>query len=594
MAKEHKLNLEHIRHSLAHLLAMAVLKKIPQAQLGIGPVIENGFYYDFELPKPITDTDLPEFEKTMRELIAQKLDFSGEKITPAQAKKIFKDHPFKLELIKEYSQEKKQLTAYYTCPTSTNYKLQTTNCFIDLCKGGHAKNTSEINPEAFRLTHIAGAYWRGSEKNPMLTRIYGVAFETKKDLDAYFKIREEAEKWDHKKLGPELDLFTFSELVGAGLPLWTPKGTLLRDLLDDFVWRLRKKYGYERVDIPHLAKIELYKTSGHWDKFKDELFKITTREGHLFAVKPMNCPHHTQIYARRQWSYRELPQRYASTTKCYRDEQSGELTGLSRARSFTQDDAHVFCRMSQTKEEFLKIWEIVHAFYAAFNLSLRIRLSLRDPKQPEKYLGDQSRWKTAENILREIASEQKANTFEGIGEAAFYGPKLDFMAKDSLGRECQVATIQLDMNMPDRFNLTCINEKGEKERIVMIHAAIMGSIERFLSILIEHTAGSFPFWLAPVQIAVLTVNDSVHPYTNNLIKTLHKKDYRVTLDNRNETIGKKIREAELQKIPYILIVGNREAETGKVAVRERGKGDLGPMPLEKFIVKMEEEKNPPI
>lgn len=583
MAKEHKLNLEHIRHSLAHLLAMAVLKKIPQAQLGIGPVIENGFYYDFELPKPITDTDLPEFEKTMRELIAQKLDFSGEKITPAQAKKIFKSQPFKLELIKEYTKDGRELTIYKTGEE-----------FIDLCKGGHAKNTSEINPEAFRLTHIAGAYWRGSEKNPMLTRIYGVAFKTKNELAEYFKMREEAEKWDHKKLGPELDLFTFSELVGAGLPLWTPKGTLLRDLLDDFVWRLRKKYGYERVDIPHLAKIELYKTSGHWDKFKDELFKITTREGHLFAVKPMNCPHHTQIYARRQWSYRELPQRYASTTKCYRDEQSGELTGLSRARSFTQDDAHVFCRMSQTKEEFLKIWEIVHAFYAAFNLSLRIRLSLRDPKQPEKYLGDQSRWKTAENILREIASEQKANTFEGIGEAAFYGPKLDFMAKDSLGRECQVATIQLDMNMPDRFNLTCINEKGEKERIVMIHAAIMGSIERFLSILIEHTAGSFPFWLAPIQIAVLTINESVGSYVEKIVQELRDKDYRVSLDDRNETIGKKIREAELQKIPYILIVGNREAETGKVAVRERGKGDLGPMPLEKFIVKMEEEKNPPI
>src|SRR3989338_3960518 len=489
--------IESIRHSLAHLLAMAVLKKIPQAQLGIGPVIEIGFYYDFELPKPITDADLPEFEKTMRELIAQKLDFSGEKITYVRAKKIFKDQPFKLELIKEYTKDGRELTIYKTGEE-----------FIDLCKGGHAKNTSEINPEAFRLTHIAGAYWRGSKKNPMLTRIYGVAFETKKELDEYFKMREEAEKWDHKKLGPELDLFTFSELVGAGLPLWTPKGTLLRDLLDDFVWRLRKKYGYERVDIPHLAKIELYKTSGHWDKFKDELFKITTREGHLFAVKPMNCPHHTQIYARRQWSYRELPQRYASTTKCYRDEQSGELTGLSRARSITIDDAHVFCRISQAKDEIRKIWDIVHALYGAVNLPLKLRLSLRDPEHPEKYLGSKGHWARAEEILREVARENKTEHAEAPGEAAFYAPKLDFMATDSLGREWQVATIQLDVNMPESFDLTCINEKGEKERIVMVHAAIMGSFERFISILLEHTGGKFPLWLSPVQVKILPIGET--------------------------------------------------------------------------------------
>lgn len=571
MKNSQESKIESIRHSLAHLLAMAVLKKFPKAKLGIGPVIENGFYYDFKLPKPITDADLPDLEKYMRELVSQKLDFTGEKVTPLKAKKIFKDQPFKLDLIKEYSKEGRELTIYHT------------GDFTDLCKGGHIKNTSEINPQAFKLEKITGAYWRGSEKNPQLTRIYGLAFETGEELETYLKQQEEAIKRDHKKLGLELDLFTFSDLVGPGLPLWTPRGTLIRHLLDNRVWALRKTRGYMRVEIPHITKKDLYERSGHWDKFKDEIFKIVTREGHVFALKPMNCPHHAQIFARRPHSYREMPQRYANTTMQYRDEQTGELSGLSRVRSISIDDAHVFCRQTQIQDEILKIWEIIDEFYGNFGFPLRVRLSLHDPKEAKKYLGSPTLWASAEKTLHEIAKEKVAHAEEGIGEAAFYGPKVDFMAKDSLGREWQVATIQLDMNQPERFDLSCINEKGEKERIVMIHAAIMGSLERFLAIIIEHFAGAFPFWLSPVQIQVLSVSDEAKPYAVKITQELEDRGYRVSFDDRNETIGKKIREGEMQKIPYLLIIGNRETESKTVAVRERGKGDLGGMDLEEFL-----------
>ncbi len=571
-------NLDNIRHSLAHLLAAAVLKKFPKAKLGIGPVIENGFYYDFKLPRPISDEDLKEIENSMREMIRAKLPFSGKKITPAAAKKTFKDQPFKLELIKDLQKEKKPLSIYYTGKV-----------FFDLCRGGHVKNASEINPEAFKLEKIAGAYWRGDEKRPMLTRIYGLAFHTKKELDDHLSMLAEAARRDHKKLGPELDLFTFSDLVGSGLPLWTPKGTLLRNILDDFVWELRKAYGYEKVEIPHITKKELYEVSGHWQKFSEELFRITTREGHFFAMKPMNCPHHTQIYKRKKWSYRELPQRYANTTMCYRDEQTGELAGLSRVRCITQDDAHVFCRLSQAKEEFLKIWNIIHTFYAAFGFELRIRVSMHDPKHPEKYLGDKKKWKFAESMLKEIVKEKQADTFEGIGEAAFYGPKLDFMAKDSLGREWQVATIQLDMNMPERFDLSCTNEEGREERIVMIHAAIMGSIERFLSIIIEHFAGDFPVWLAPVQAAILPVSEKFSGYAKEVEGELKNNDIRTELGDANETLGKRIREVELRKIPYILVVGEKEMSSKTVNVRTRHKKETETIPLGSFVERITKE-----
>lgn len=591
-------DLDAIRHSLAHLLAAAVLKKYPQAKLGIGPVIENGFYYDFLIANGheskdessrIKEEDLKEFEDEMRSTIKAGLPFTGEKITPAKAKTLFKDQPFKLELIKDFVKEKKELTAYHILSATNHYTLATSHYFTDLCRGGHVRSTSEINPDSFKLTHIAGAYWKGSEKNPQMQRIYGLAFETKEELETYLKMREEAEKRDHKKLGPELDLFTFSDLVGSGLPLWTPKGTLVRNLLDNYVWELRKTRGYEQVDIPHITKIDLYEISGHWAKFKDELFKIVTREGHVLAMKPMNCPHHAQIYARRLWSYRELPQRYASTTKVYRDEQSGELAGLSRVRAITQDDAHVFCRSSQVKTEALKIWDIIQKFYGVFGFKLTMRLSLHDPQQAEKYLGDKKSWQAAEAMLHDIVKEKHESAPEAIGEAAFYGPKLDFMAKDSLGRQWQVATIQLDMNMPESFDLTCINEKGERERIVMIHAAIMGSIERFLAILIEHYAGAFPLWLAPVQARILAISEKQNDYAEKVLKSLKGAGMRAELASSDETLGKRIRGTQLEKIPYTLIVGDKEVESGSVSIRHLSRGDEGTLSIDELVKKLTKE-----
>ncbi len=572
--------LQNLRHSLAHLLAAAVLDLWPDAKRAIGPTIEDGFYYDFDFstethqPGP-KEEDLHLIEEKMREMLNDWDKFEQEEISVEDARKMFADNPYKLELIDEYAKD--------------GLTIVKSGDFVDLCRGGHVKSAKDINPDAFKLTRIAGAYWRGDEKNKMLTRIYGAAFENKKDLDGHLKLLEEAKRRDHKILGVQLDLFTFSDLVGSGLPLWTPKGTLLRNILDDFVWQLRKERGYMQVDIPHITKKDLYEKSGHWDKFKDELFKITTREGHVFAMKPMNCPHHTQIYARKLFSYRELPQRYANTTKVYRDEQTGELAGLSRVRAITQDDAHVFCRHSQVKEEILKIWDIINIFYSAAGFKLDIRLSLHDPEHMEKYLGSEDVWNKAEDELREIVNGKNVKAVEAKGEAAFYGPKVDFMAKDSLDREWQVATIQLDMNLPERFNLVCVNENAEKERIVMIHAAIMGSIERYLSILIEHYAGAFPLWLSPVQVVIANISDNHLGYAGEFAEKLKAENIRVECYNQNETIGKKIREAELQKVPYIAVIGDKELESGSVAVRKRGEGDLGQMKTAKFIEKIKEE-----
>jgi threonyl-tRNA synthetase len=567
-------SLEIKRHSAAHLLAAAVFELYPDVKLGVGPTVEDGFYYDLKLEASISEEDLTKIEDKMREIQARDDKFVREEMALAKAIDFFAERhqDFKVELLKDLQERgttkmKPEETGDIDGSVEKASVYYTGN-FVDLCRGPHVESSKEICP--FKLTKVAGAYWRGKEENPQLQRVYGIAFETQEELDNYLVMLEEAKKRDHKILGPALDLFAFSDLVGAGLPLWTPRGTILRNLLDDFIWRLRRAYGYEKVEIPHITKKDLYITSGHWDKFKDELFRIVTREGHEFAMKPMNCPHHTQIYARQMWSYRELPQRYANTTTCYRDEQSGELAGISRTRAFSQDDAHVFCRMSQAKEEFLKIWDIVHEFYPTFGFSLRVRLSLHDPEHPEKYLGDQENWARAEGILREIIEGKKVDWFEGVGEAAFYGPKLDFMAKDAIGREWQVATIQLDMNMPERFDLTCINEKGEKERIVMIHAAIMGSIERFLSILIEHTAGAFPMWLAPVQVRIATVSDSFIPFAQDLLKKLKTAGVRADLDDDTEKVGKKIRNAAIMKIPWTIVVGEKEMNGGDFKINVFG------------------------
>ncbi len=578
MEKEEKLH--NLRHTLAHLLAAAVGKiyKFDKIKLTLGPSIENGFYYDIYFgDEKISDSDLKKIEDTMRKELPKWTEWEQKELSKEEAVNFFKNE-YKIELINEIAGRGEKITTY-TC-----------GGFTDLCRGGHLDHPAQnIDPLSFKLDRVAGAYWRGDEKNKMLTRIYGLAFETKEELDAYINQREEAKKRDHKKLGKELDLFTFSELVGSGLPLWTPKGTLVRNLLDEYVWELREKFGYEKVEIPHITKKDLYIMSGHWDKFKEELFRITTREGHEFAMKPMNCPHHTQIFARKAWSYRELPQRYANTTACYRDEQSGELSGLSRVRSFSQDDAHVFCRMDQAKEEFLKIWDIIHDFYKVFGFNLQVRLSTHDPKNMEKYLGKEEKWQQAENMLREIIKEKNVEAIDGLGEAAFYGPKLDFMAKDSLGREWQVATIQLDMNMPERFDLSCTNEKGEKERIVMLHAAIMGSIERFMSILIEHTAGVFPIWLSPVQIAIVPVRENHEEEAKKLFDMLKKESIRVEMFSSNDSLGKRIHAAKDIKTPFVIVLGDKEVSSGKLTVENRDGTKTENITSEELLIELKKE-----
>ncbi|MCB9802818.1 threonine--tRNA ligase [Candidatus Nomurabacteria bacterium] len=561
-----------VRHSLAHILAMAILRKFPDAKLGVGPVIENGFYYDFLLPEKISDADLAGLEKEMKKIVKEKIEFKKSIASRTDALEEVKktEQNFKTELINDLP-ENEELSFYQSGE------------FKDLCRGPHVSDSSEINSEAFCLTHLAGAYWRGDEKRETLTRVYGLAFESKEELEAHLKMLEEAKKRDHRVLGKQLDLFTFSELVGPGLPLWTPKGTLIRQELDAFIWQLRSQYDYQKVTIPHITKKDLYEVSGHWQKFSEELFKINTREGHEFAMKPMNCPHHTQIYNHLPRSYRDLPQRYAETTMVYRDEQSGELSGLSRVRCITQDDAHVFCREIQVKEEVLKIVKIIQTFYQAFGFELKIRLSLHDPAQMEKYLGDEETWKKTENDLRELLNSAKLEFSEGLGEAAMYGPKIDFMAQDSIGRGWQVATIQLDRNLPERFDLFCNNEQGEQERIVMIHAAIAGSLERFTSVLIEHLAGDFPLWLSPVQIKILTVSENHVEFSQNLAQEFKLAGLRVEIDDSNETLGNKIRKNSAEKIPYTLVIGDREINSQELAVRVRGQKDLLNIDKEKFI-----------
>ncbi len=550
----------NIRHSLAHLLAATVTEMYPGAKNAIGPAIENGFYQDFDMPEPISEEDLPKVEAKMREKLKTWAKFERREVDADEARKQFAWNPYKCELIDEFSAGGKQITFY------------TSGGFIDLCKGGHVEDASEINPRAFKLTKVSGAYWRADQTKQQLQRIYGVAFETPEELKKYLQIIEEAKRRDHRKLGEELDLFVFSDLIGPGLPLFTPRGTVLRRQLDNFVQELRDEHDYQEVNIPHITKKDAYIASGHWKKFEHELFKITTREGHEFAMKPMNCPHHTQIYASRARSYKELPIRYRETTTCYRDEQTGELSGLSRVRSFTQDDAHVFCRVDQVKEEVLKIWDIIDRFYSTFGFELKVRFSTHDPQNMDSYSGTEEAWESAEAQLLDIVKQRVGDDYiDGVGEAAFYGPKIDFMAKDAIGREHQVATTQLDFNLPEGFDLYCANESGERERIVMVHAAIMGSIDRFLSVYIEHSAGKFPVWLAPEQIRIATVNqdDNIVSFAKEIAKKAKELGLRAVVDDNNELVGKKIRAAELMKIPYTIVVGQKEAESGQLVPRVR-------------------------
>lgn len=574
-----KLQLYKMRHSAEHVLTQAMhnLYGKDKIIMAMGPATEDGFYFDFDTPKnfEISEENFPEIEKEMQQIINKDLPIKKKKLTVKKARKLFANNPYKQEWLDEIEKENEKVTVFWTGDN-----------FVDLCSGPHVDSTSKIGP--FKLLSIAGAYWRGDEDNKMLTRIYGTAFSTKAKLEDHLEKLEMAKKRDHKKLGKKLDLFTFSDQIGSGLPLWTPQGTVLRELLDNYVWQLRKKHGYQKVEIPHITKKDLFETSGHWDKFKDELFKIKTREGHMFAMKPMNCPFHAKIYDRKQHSYRDLPQRYANTTMVYRDEQTGELSGLSRVRCITQDDAHIFCRKSQTQKEMSIIWDIVNEFYSAVGFDLWVSLSLSDPKNPEAYMGKPEDWETSEKELKKLVQARNVKVKEEIGEAAFYGPKIDFMATDSLGREWQVATIQLDMNMPENFDLTCVNEEGEHERIVMIHAAIMGSIERYLSILIEHFAGNFPLWLAPTQLILLTISDKQNDYAKNLKTKLQKQGFRVKLDNSNKTLSKKIALAIKEKPPYIGIIGSEEKSNNTLTLKNR-QDKQTTLPIEKVIEKLSKE-----
>lgn len=578
-----------VRHSLAHVLAHAVKEKYPHVKVATGPATENGFYYDFDfsgregdkgIPK---EEDLPEIEERMREIVKAGFEPTQESVSLEEALARFKDEPYKTEVLKDKGRKSEK--------GSDSISLYTIGDFVDPCSGPHVASSKDIAPDGFKLERIAGAYWRGDEKNPMLTRIYGLAFESKEALALYEEQLEEAKKRDHRKLGKELDLFTFSDLVGPGLPLWTPKGTIFRRELDAFVTGLRLKNGYQLVTIPHIAKKELYETSGHWNKYSEDLFKVSAKEGDEhegYVLKPMNCPHHTQIFDAAPRSYRVMPQRYAETTMVYRAEQSGELSGLTRVLSITQDDAHVFCRESQLENEIKMIWDMVDEFYGTFGFELEVSLSFHDPEKKDEYLGSEEVWENSEAIMKKIAEERGANFFLDLGEAAFYGPKLDFIGKDSIGRKHQVATIQLDRNQPERFDLNCVNEQGEKERVVMIHAAIAGSLERFGAVLIEHLAGSFPLWLSPVQVKVLTVSEKQAAYASEVRDALLTQDIRVELDESSESLGKKIRNAKQEKVPYFLVIGDKEVESATVTLESRN-GESTSLSADDLIARLKSE-----
>lgn len=583
-----KLQLEQKRHTLAHLLAAAVLIEYPHALITLGPAIDTGFYYDIDFSAGSSpgDEDLKKIQKQMRKMLGQWTSFEHKDVTADEARELFKGNQFKIEMIDDIENNGETITLY-TVGAGTKTE------FTDLCRGGHTENPAEeITSDSFKLHKIAGAYWRGDEKNPMLTRIYGLAFDTKEDLQTYETQLEEAKKRDHRKLGKELGLFSFSELVGPGLPLWSPKGTILRTEIDKFVTELRAEKGYQMVTIPHIAKKALYEKSGHWQKYSEDLFKVHAKEGSggdEYVLKPMNCPCHTQIFDAVPRSYKEMPQRFAETTMVYRAEQSGELSGLTRVLSITQDDAHVFCRESQLKEEIEAIWDIVDTFYGKFGFDLKVRLSFRDPENKEKYLGTDEVWEESQQLLTDISKERGSDYFIEEGEASFYAPKLDFIANDSIGRAHQVATIQLDRMLPDRFDLSCTNEQGEKERVIMIHAAIAGSLERFIAVLIEHLSGNFPLRFAPVQLAIIPVSDVHNQYAKEVHAILQNAEFRVDLYDENESMGKKIRTAKKGKLPYFIVIGDKEVSSNTITLESRDTDKTEIMSTDDLLVKLKTE-----
>ena len=566
-------------HSSAHLMAEAIEQLYEGVKFGIGPSIENGFYYDIDFgDKVLTEDDLVKIEKRMLELAHQNQVFERVDVTKAEALDYFtkKGDIYKQELINELEDG-----------TITYYKSGT---FTDLCRGPHIPDTSFI--KAVKLTSLAGAYWRGDEKRKQLTRVYGITFPKKKELDEYLALIEEAKKRDHRKLGKELELFMFTDMVGKGLPMWLPKGTALRLRLQEFLSKIQKQYGYEQVMTPHIGNKQLYVTSGHWDHYGHDSFQpITTPEdGELYLLKPMNCPHHCMIYKWQPRSYKDLPLRLAEFGTVYRYEQSGELHGLTRVRSFTQDDAHIFCRPDQVKDEFIRVMEIIEIIFKALSFNnFEAQISLRDPNNNEKYVGTDENWAKAEAAIVEACKEKNLPANVKYGEAAFYGPKLDFMVKDALGRKWQLGTIQVDYNLPERFDLTYIGADNEKHRPVMIHRAPFGSMERFVAVLIEHCGGDFPLWLAPDQAIILPVSEKYQQYADEVKSILDKADIRVLMDDRNEKIGRKIRDAEMKKVPYMLVVGEKEENGKMVSVRKHGEGDLGFMTIDAFIEMINEQ-----
>ena len=566
-------------HTSAHLMAQAIQMLYPNAKFGIGPAIENGFYYDIDFGEEVLkEADFAAIEKKMMEIVATKQTLTRVDISKADALKMFGDRGevYKTELISELEDGK--ITLYEQ------------GSFTDLCRGPHLPDVSPI--KAVKITSLAGAYWRGDEKRKQLTRLYAITFPKKKQLDEYLALLEEAKKRDHRKIGKELGLFMFTDMVGKGLPMWLPKGTALRLRLEDFLKRIQKKFGYQQVMTPHIGNKELYVTSGHWDHYGEDSFRpITTpEEGEVYLLKPMNCPHHCMIYKWQPRSYRDLPLRLAEFGTVYRYEQSGELHGLTRVRSFTQDDAHIYCRPDQVKDEFIRVMDIISIIFKALNFdNFEAQISLRDPNNKTKYVGTDENWAKAEAAIVEACKEKNMPAKVEYGEAAFYGPKLDFMVKDAIGRRWQLGTIQVDYNLPERFGLEYVGEDNQKHRPVMIHRAPFGSMERFVAVLIEHTGGKFPLWLTPDQVVVLPISEKYNEYAQKVVDFLDERDIRAIMDDRNEKIGRKIRDNEVKRIPYMLIVGEKEAENGEVSVRKQGEGDMGSLKLEEFAVKLNDE-----
>lgn len=560
-----------LRHTAEHVLHTAMQNLYPKLKKAMGPATEDGFYHDFDLDEKISEADFPKIEKEMQRLIDADLPLIQSFLSEEEAKKIFKDNPYKLDWIAQIIKRGEKISVYKMGDSDK-----------DICSGPHAGSTGKV--KAFKLLSVAGAYWHGDEKNKMLTRIYGTAFPSKKELDEYLYVLEEAKKRDHKKIGKEMGLWTFSEYVGQGLPLFTQKGALVRRIINEFVENLQSKQGIAQVWTPQIAKAELFKISGHYDKYKENMFNVRSNySDEEFFLKPMNCPQHTQIYASEPRSYKDLPIRMADFAMLYRDEKPGELSGLTRSRSFSQDDCHIFCREDQIVTEMNNALDMTKEIMSAFGFKYKYRLSTRDPKHPEKYLGDDKTWEKATQLGEQILKDKKIDYFVGVGEAAFYAPKLDLIATDSLGREWQLSTLQIDFFMPERFKLTYTDENGKQARPVMLHRAILGSSERLMAILVEHHAGTLPVWLSPVQAIIIPISEKHIKYATSINRFIEAKEIRVKLDNRGETMQSKIRDAQIQKIPYMLIVGDREEKANEVSVRLRSGEDLKSMPIDKFI-----------